>query len=398
MKTTRFQPGLLGAMVPMCLLYACSVFNREGPTETCADLNNGQSNACKEGIIASCVAGKMTYEVCTDDNACDAIWQKAGQYRCGPTGSSGSGGAGTGGSGGAGTGGSGGAGTGGSGGGNTTLATTGGSKIDAYAVDATTAYFSDCHSLWSVPKAGGTATPLTSGLQGCSFGNIAVDGTHVYLLQDVSYNRNVVRVSTAGGTPEVVATGAGQIIAMAADDSNVYWAESYTFDFKKVSKSGGSPITIAHSNYLSDVRIVAQGGFLYWINQGSVLRVPTTVTSTTAPSTIPLGQAYANDFAADGTAVYFAGQSSVGRVDLSNGSTTVLADSLASPGHIAMDSLSVFWEASAGQIIQRVGKVGGTPTTVLHASTPNTYSLGRILVDETSIFWAEAAALMRGAK
>lgn len=96
MKTTRFQPALLGAMVPMCLLLACSVLNREGPTETCADLNNGQSNACREGIIASCVGGTMSYEVCGDDKACDATWQKAGQYHCdqvaSPGGSGGSGG------------------------------------------------------------------------------------------------------------------------------------------------------------------------------------------------------------------------------------------------------------------------------------------------------------------
>lgn len=65
---------------------ACSVFNRQGPSVTCDDLQNGAINACKEGIIASCVDGvHVAYQVCTGDDGadtCSQSWQTAGAYRC----------------------------------------------------------------------------------------------------------------------------------------------------------------------------------------------------------------------------------------------------------------------------------------------------------------------------
>lgn len=67
---------------------ACSSQNREGPDVTCADLANGKTNACAEGIIAYCMGGTVRYKVCTDsDNdaakaICEQSWQLPGQYRC----------------------------------------------------------------------------------------------------------------------------------------------------------------------------------------------------------------------------------------------------------------------------------------------------------------------------
>lgn len=67
----------------------CSALNRVGPDVTCEDLNHGASNACQEGIIASCVGGAVAYEVCTesesdssDDEICEQPWQRSGAYRC----------------------------------------------------------------------------------------------------------------------------------------------------------------------------------------------------------------------------------------------------------------------------------------------------------------------------
>jgi hypothetical protein len=54
------------AFVFTLALASCSSLNREGPLVTCADLQDGKTNACKEGIIASCKDGStVTYEVCT---------------------------------------------------------------------------------------------------------------------------------------------------------------------------------------------------------------------------------------------------------------------------------------------------------------------------------------------
>lgn len=79
---------LLG--VALLCVPCCSEFNREGPLVTCEDLKGGAINACKDGIIASCLDGKeVTYEVCTDDvgetaaeDLCDASWQSTDAYQC----------------------------------------------------------------------------------------------------------------------------------------------------------------------------------------------------------------------------------------------------------------------------------------------------------------------------
>jgi len=61
----------------------CSVLNREGPAVTCAELRYGLLNACEEGIIASCLHGKVVYTLC-DADACQESFQQPGAYRCAP--------------------------------------------------------------------------------------------------------------------------------------------------------------------------------------------------------------------------------------------------------------------------------------------------------------------------
>jgi hypothetical protein len=65
------------------LASGCSVLNREGPAVTCEDLNYGLINACQDGIIASCLHGKIAYTLC-DADACEESFQRPGAYRCGP--------------------------------------------------------------------------------------------------------------------------------------------------------------------------------------------------------------------------------------------------------------------------------------------------------------------------
>lgn len=72
------------------LIVGCSMSNREGPDVTCGDLDSGATNACADGIIASCPDGvHVTYLVCTEDaggeaaaDLCDATFQDKGAYRC----------------------------------------------------------------------------------------------------------------------------------------------------------------------------------------------------------------------------------------------------------------------------------------------------------------------------
>lgn len=64
------------------LALACSMNNREGLDLSCAQLENGNINGCKDGIITSCSNGIVRYEVCDDEDACAASWQVNEAFRC----------------------------------------------------------------------------------------------------------------------------------------------------------------------------------------------------------------------------------------------------------------------------------------------------------------------------
>ncbi len=71
--------GLLGIFG----LPACSLLNQEGPDVSCADLECGRVNACKEGIIAQCADGlTVKFHVCGSTNVCNESWQTKGAYKC----------------------------------------------------------------------------------------------------------------------------------------------------------------------------------------------------------------------------------------------------------------------------------------------------------------------------
>jgi hypothetical protein len=70
---------------PAALAPGCSLQNQEGPDVSCAVLECGRVNACKDGIIAQCLDRKtVIFHVCASsgEDICDEDWQIPGQYRC----------------------------------------------------------------------------------------------------------------------------------------------------------------------------------------------------------------------------------------------------------------------------------------------------------------------------
>ena len=83
MARMALMASALGA--PLWLGPGCSLQNQDGPDVTCADLECGRVNACRDGIIAQCLDGQnVRYVVCDDDDdaLCDERWQTPGAYRC----------------------------------------------------------------------------------------------------------------------------------------------------------------------------------------------------------------------------------------------------------------------------------------------------------------------------
>lgn len=405
----------------LVLLAGCSIFNREGPSATCVDLGNGATNACSNGIIATCASGTVTYRVCDAENACEQGWQTEGQYRCdqssqlpSATGTGGSGGQATGEAGGSiltggGTGdqgsGTGGAsnvtGTGGSGGetgcgsGPCAVGSTGQSSVDALAIDGLNIYFSDCTTVWSVPKTGGFATVLSSQLTGCSYGQMVVDGQFVYVQEHNDGLSRVVRIPTAGGSRTVIVDKSVDTIgSMAVSSSNVFWFESLQQQI--VRTNADTAVTDLVASAVIDVgpRMLLAAGHLVWCAYSAFSRVSTMGTFPASPSSVAFGR-NCNDLAVgtDGTAAYTDSTDKV--VGLVTSTGQMGSDPVSGQSGlyaVAIDATNVYYSAHGTQIeIRKAPKAGGSSTQL----AVRLFDVTRLLVDDTSLYWFEGSNVMR---
>lgn len=386
------------------LSFGCSLFNREGPTVTCQDLGNGTTNACKDGIVATCSTGKIRYTVCDDKNACDGTWQTGGRYRCAERDtipdSTGDGGQPRRPSDAAAC----------DPGGICVIGTTGDpsgeGEIRGFTLDGSLAYFTNGGSVWSVAKAGGSSTQIASKLNftPASAASISVNDGFVYL----GAQPGIVRVPKGGGASTPIATiPLGELRSFAVDDANVYWIEDSGKTVRRGSKLGGesgvtlaSGITWDNSNGNSLGRLSIVGSNLYWVTYEFAYRLPKDGASPTSPSVLTLLPG-AVDFALDTSTVFFStkpndGTSSViGQAPLVGGPATPMVSNLRGAGSIAATETTVYFVTYEGTRsgISRVPKDGiGGPTVVVPIRNAE---LGRIIVDETSVYWAEGDKLFR---
>jgi hypothetical protein len=389
----------------------CSSLNREGPDVTCASLEDGASNACADGIVAACASGVVVYRVCDDQSACGQDWQTEGAFRCDesepvyepvdaghtPDGGTSPSGPGS---------------TPDSGSSISPPVPEGGSSvcgppstcpiatatatIDALAVDSTNVYFSDCSSLWSVPKSGGVATAIASGLSGCAAGNLYVDETDVYVRQGpLTGATTIATVPKSGGALATFVADPDGIFQFTIDATNIYWTTSLGA-IKKASLAGGSSATLTTKAQAGQERVEATGGYVYLPQDGAIDRVTTTATAPMGLSSIAVDNAV-NDFAVSDSAIYLTApgaQDSAGLVEsvsLASGVVTELAGARNRPQAIATDGANVYWSDFSG--IQKVAISGGAPMSIATANTN-----GRLFVDNGFVYWANGIKIMRAAK
>jgi hypothetical protein len=143
-----------------------------------------------------------------------------------------------------------------SGGAPTLLAAT--SDVDSIVLDQTSVYWSDqSGAVMSVPKGGGATSHLFDG----SYCNIAVDETSLYWSQ---YGR-MWSMPKAGGTPTSLTTMLDTCYTLTTDDSNIYWVGTpvSSFQVTSVPKAGGE-ISVLAINQGFSPGIVADGTSVYW--------------------------------------------------------------------------------------------------------------------------------------
>lgn len=380
------------ALFFLAMLAGCSLQNREGLDLSCEELENGSINACKDGIITSCEAGRVQYRVCSDENVCSESWQQPDAYRCsvGETLPSGRGTSGTGGSS-SGSGGTDGSATGGTnpgtgGDGSTDCASTActiahaADDIESIALDSNTVYVASCGDVGAVPKVGGAYTSLGTFAGSCGGGQIhvAVGGGRVFVRRD----NTVYSVPTSGRqlTEEAQENFIGGI---AADDTYLFWVGNSGINRQAHGESAeainGSP-AFAEALQVSN-------GYLYWATNSGFQRVPvagSTVQSfSTSQEPRDLKVLGSNAYAPAGTAIV-----SVALPDGTETTLTLATD----PDLIAANSTHVYWTERGGQPgIWAVPVMGGSSTR-LHATEQ---SIGALEVDEDAVFWAEGQTLRK---
>lgn len=243
----------------------------------------------------------------------------------------------------------------------------------ALAVDAERAYWFDdmvspCtqpadpgYALMAAPKAGGPTLASPFGGQFAPTFDIALDATHVYWVADEA--NAVWRAQKGGGAPEVLAASADGPLAIAVDDTRVFWISSK--GVRSAAKAGGTITDIASPP--------PQGGF--------------------------------DDLAVDASDVYVVGHAtcqgmdcnqigSVARVPAGGGAMTALVSAPDQvPFRIALADDRVYWteqHAGAAPVVEgrimRASKAGVGAAPVALAKEPRA-----LAVDEACVYWSDLA-------
>jgi hypothetical protein len=232
------------------------------------------------------------------------------------------------------------------------------------------------------------------------YGAVAVDDRHAYWLDqgtpDDDYAAGaVMRVLKTGGDAERVAGDAGNLLALAVDEANVYWTRADGTEVLRAPKAGG-PAAPLLKGLKSPGGVAVDAAFVYvaetaW--QGRVVKAPKAGGEMVAIAT---DQHHPTEVLVDDDTVYWidAGSSSDGAVmkaPKAGGAPVVLADKLRRPRALALDAGNVYWLQSRlldpggdRDSVSRVAKAGGAPATLID----NQQGAAGLGVDERNIYWA----------
>jgi hypothetical protein len=250
--------------------------------------------------------------------------------------------------------------------------------------DSTNVYYLDGYELTAVPLSGGT--PVLLGYTSSITSNIAIGGGFAYWGSGPS--ASISKLWLGGGSAETLATTPppGCVSSVALDPASVYWSVGSCAGIANQGTSGqivtapvgegaGTPTTLA-SGRVGPVAIAIDETSVYWAEtgcpadvtlpcEGAVLKVPkgggvVTTLATMAPTV----SAQVSALAIDETTVYWLADA-VMSVPLAGGAATTLAmlppNSTTGPG-LAVDSTSLYWTwashapGGAGSVLQLTPK------------------------------------------
>lgn len=210
------------------------------------------------------------------------------------------------------------------------------------------------------PKMGGMASDVYTFPYGAD--RLALRGSRLAWSWANNIGCQILDGDVTGGTQKTLATvpgGAMTITGLAMDDTDVYWTD--TTRVVRVSTSGGSPTVLAQGTSPSSVAVDGTNG--YWLDNGAVMACakngckPAMLASGTSGGSLA-------ELATDGSYVYWTDSNpngSVMRVPVGGGASSTVASGQKTPTRIALDATAVYWIAALG---------GGAYANVMRVAKP----------------------------
>lgn len=128
------------------------------------------------------------------------------------------------------------------------------------------------HAVEKIPVAAGEPQRAAGGLARPRA--IASDGTWLFVVdvdpssRGMTHGSAVLRIPATGGEPTVLGKSEGEIVNVAVDDANVYWADRLDGSLVSVPKTGGVPHVLATDRGLPGF-VAVEGDALTWVEKRS---------------------------------------------------------------------------------------------------------------------------------
>jgi hypothetical protein len=261
-------------------------------------------------------------------------------------------------------------------------------------VDESSVYFTtyaNPGAVMKVPKAGGPAVTLASGLDYPD--QIAMDATDLYVT--VGGSGSILRLAKDGSDTATVVTGIGGPSGIVMDETTLYWCDYFGNRIGKAPKAGGAttvlageeapyriaagPTAVYWSSFAADVTwtlkaggpvaTIASGGNprtlavhgdrVFWTDSKAQEIHSAGLDGQGAQTLATLG-GFADGIAVDDGGVFAAAGGEVVKVPLGGGAVTVLASGQALPTLVAVDDACVYW-TNTGDSLTATGAVMRAP-------------------------------------
>ena len=221
-------------------------------------------------------------------------------------------------------------------------------------------YWDDAVTIATVPTTGGTVQTLASSTTPAFKWAIAVAAGVAYWVTSAD---TFVWRDDGSPTGEVVAdVGEQGADALAATATDVFWVSFASATLSRYSIANATTTTLATPPAGQSMAVVTDGVNVYWTDvtidgahEMTIYGVPIAGGGAAALATIPLGQCFKcwASLATDGAFVYFTDGAeddggTIGKVPISGGPVTILANHQDVPLTLAVDDACVYWSNTFG--------------------------------------------------